>query len=183
MSKILKMVLKNYMEPNVLMKQGQLVLVPASMKHVIPLAETLSSENKLELDLFDRAPTEFLIEHVKKDSVYVVEKNNIPLCITGVEPDGKQTGFMWAMFAEDMKKNWFSFLKASPDLVNFLHNDYYKLNMNVLECHESILNWAIWLGFEPEAVIKGQNIDYVHFVRCNLLKKNVYNLTSRPVIH
>lgn len=166
-----------------LMKQGLLTLVPAHMKHVIPLSETLSEENKFELSLFNREPLDFFIEFVRKKNVYVVEKANKPLGIVGVEPDGYQTGLMWAMFAEDMQKNWFSFLKASPNLIEFLHGNYYKLNMNVFDGHEDIKKWAIWLGFEVDTVIKGNNIDYIHFVRCNLSKNNVYNLASRPVIH
>tara|TARA_R110002124_G_scaffold51341_1_gene148653 strand:- start:26 stop:538 length:513 start_codon:yes stop_codon:yes gene_type:complete len=166
-----------------IMKQGLLTLVPADIKHVIPLSETLGEKNRFELSLFDREPLEFFMEFVKKENVYVVEKANTPLAIVGVEADGHQTGLMWAMFAEDMQKNWFSFLKASPKLVEFLHGNYYKLNMNILESNERIIQWAIWLGFDVDVVVDGENINYVHFVRCNLSKKNVYNLESRPVIH
>lgn len=177
------MALDGCMEPNVIMKQGRLRLVPAEKKHIIPLSETLSEENIFELSLFDRTPIDFLVEFVGKDDVYVVEKDYVPLAITGVEADGPQTGLMWALFAEDMQNNWYSFLKASPNLVEFMHGNYYKLNMNILESNERIIKWALWLGFKADAVIKGKNVDYVHFVRCNLFKKNVYNLASRPVIH
>ena len=176
------MALRNFMA-DYIMKQGLLTLVPAHMKHVIPLSETLSEENKFELSLFNREPLDFFMEFVRKKNVYVIEKADKPLGIVGVEPDGYQTGLMWAMFAEDMQKSWFSFLKASPALVEFLHGNYYKLNMNILESNERIIQWAIWLGFEVDTVVDGENINYVHFVRCNLSKKNVYNLESRPVIH
>lgn len=166
-----------------IMRQGLLSLVPADIKHVIPLSETLSEENKFELSLFNREPLDFFMEYARKKNVYVIEKAGRPLGIVGVEPDGYQTGLMWAMFAEDMQKSWYSFLRASPTLIEFLHGNYYKLNMNILESNELIIKWACWLGFKVDTVVDGENIDYVHFVRCNLSKKNVYNLESRPVIH
>lgn len=167
----------------VILKQGLLELVPAQMKHVIPLYQNLSKENLFELQIADLDPIAFFINSVRKDYVYVVEKKGKPLAITGIEHDDNQSAVMWAMFTNDIKENWVGFLRSSPKLIEFFHLYYYKLNMNILAENEQIIEWAMWLKFVPEYSFIENNIEYIHFVRCNQDKKNVYTLSSRPVIH
>jgi hypothetical protein len=55
--------------------------------------------------------------------------------------------------------------------------------MTLLSDYEFMIDWAIWLGFEPVGVIEDNNNKYVEFVRCNSNGKSVYDGPLRPVIH
>ena len=83
-----------------------------------------------------------------------------------------------------MKDNWFSFVKASPKLINFLHTHYHEIVVNTWEGNHKMLQWLGWLGFDLTEMYANENgFNMAHFVRCNQHRKNVYAFASRPVIH
>ncbi len=68
-------------------------------------------------------------------------------------------------------------------LVNFFDQSHAGLSMTVNGDFEFILDWAAWLDFEAVGVATMGPHKYVDFVRCNPNGKNVYDGTSRPVVH
>lgn len=149
-------------------------------KHIMPLHDDLSAENLRELEqVYDIDPLSALLDVLREQMTFVVERKGKPLAVTGID----QNGIMWAMFTESMKKNWIRFARASGDLVKFYHNFYDEIYCQVWSENEMILQWLSHLGFEIQFIHDIGDIKMVQFVRCKSEQTNVYSLLSRPVMH
>jgi len=178
------MALKNYMD-KILISHGSLRMVPIQRRHIIPMYSTMSVENLFEAEAVYKIDLmKTLIEQADIPDVFIIENDKEPLAIVGVQGITHQKGLMWSMFSENMKDNWFSFVKASPKLINFLHTHYHEIVVNTWEGNHKMLQWLGWLGFDLTEMYANENgFNMAHFVRCNQHRKNVYAFSSRPVIH
>ena len=169
----------------VLISHGSLRMVPIQKRHIIPLYSTMSVENLFETEAVYKIDLmKTLIEQADTPDVFIVENDKGPLAIVGVQGITHQKGIMWSMFSENMKDNWFSFVKASPKLIDFLHTHYHEIVVDTWEGNHKMLQWLGWLGFELTEMYTNDNgFNIAHFVRCNEHRKNVYAFPSRPVIH
>lgn len=160
-------------------------MVPIQRRHVIPMYSTMSVENLFEAEAVYKIDLmKTLIEQADIPDVFIIENDKEPLAIVGVQGITHQKGLMWSMFSENMKDNWFSFVKASPKLINFLHTHYHEIVVNTWEGNHKMLQWLGWLGFDLTEMYANENgFNMAHFVRCNQHRKNVYAFSSRPVIH
>lgn len=178
------MALKNYMD-KVLISHGSLRMVPIQRRHIIPMYSTMSVENLFEAEAVYKIDLmKTLIEQADIPDVFIIENDKEPLAIVGVQGITHQKGLMWSMFSENMKDNWFSFVKASPKLIDFLHTHYHEIVVDTWEGNHKMLQWLGWLGFDLTEMYANENgFNMAHFVRCNQHRKNVYAFSSRPVIH
>jgi len=178
------MALKNYMD-KILISHGSLRMVPIQRRHIIPMDSTMSVENLFEAEAVYKIDLmKTLIEQADIPDVFIIENDKEPLAIVGVQGITHQKGLMWSMFSENMKDNWFSFVKASPKLIDFLHTHYHEIVVDTWEGNHKMLQWLGWLGFELTEMYANENgFNMAHFVRCNQHRKNVYAFSSRPVIH
>jgi len=178
------MALKNYMD-KILISHGSLRMVPIQKRHIIPMYSTMSVENLFEAEAVYKIDLmKTLIEQADIPDVFIIENDKEPLAIVGVQGITHQKGLMWSMFSENMKDNWFSFVKASPKLIDFLHTHYHEIVVDTWEGNHKMLQWLGWLGFELTEMYANENgFNMAHFVRCNQHRKNVYAFSSRPVIH
>ena len=169
----------------VLISHGSLRMVPIQRRHIIPMYSTMSVENLFEAEAVYKIDLmKTLIEQADIPDVFIIENDKEPLAIVGVQGITHQKGLMWSMFSENMKDNWFSFVKASPKLIDFLHTHYHEIVVNTWEGNHKMLQWLGWLGFELTEMYANENgFNMAHFVRCNQHRKNVYAFSSRPVIH
>jgi len=160
-------------------------MVPIQRRHIIPMYSTMSVENLFEAEAVYKIDLmKTLIEQADIPDVFIIENDKEPLAIVGVQGITHQKGLMWSMFSENMKDNWFSFVKASPKLINFLHTHYHEIVVNTWEGNHKMLQWLGWLGFDLTEMYANENgFNMAHFVRCNQHRKNVYAFSSRPVIH
>jgi len=160
-------------------------MVPIQRRHIIPMYSTMSVENLFEAEAVYKIDLmKTLIEQADIPDVFIIENDKEPLAIVGVQGITHQKGLMWSMFSENMKDNWFSFVKASPKLINFLHTHYHEIVVDTWEGNHKMLQWLGWLGFELTEMYANENgFNMAHFVRCNQHRKNVYAFSSRPVIH
>mgnify|MGYP003121305827 FL=1 len=160
-------------------------MVPIQRRHIIPMYSTMSVENLFEAEAVYKIDLmKTLIEQADIPDVFIIENDKEPLAIVGVQGITHQKGLMWSMFSENMKDNWFSFVKASPKLIDFLHTHYHEIVVNTWEGNHKMLQWLGWLGFELTEMYANENgFNMAHFVRCNQHRKNVYAFSSRPVIH
>jgi len=160
-------------------------MVPIQRRHIIPMYSTMSVENLFEAEAVYKIDLmKTLIEQADIPDVFIIENDKEPLAIVGVQGITHQKGLMWSMFSENMKDNWFSFVKASPKLIDFLHTHYHEIVVDTWEGNHKMLQWLGWLGFELTEMYANENgFNMAHFVRCNQHRKNVYAFSSRPVIH
>jgi hypothetical protein len=82
-----------------------------------------------------------------------------------------------------MKDNFHAISRGSKMFVSFFDQSHDTMTMTILAKFSSMLNWATWLGFEPVGISEHRKNEYVEFVRCNPLRKNVSDELSRPVMH
>lgn len=178
------MALKSYMD-KVLISHGSLEMVPMQKRHIIPLYGTLSNENLFEVrNIYKLDLMETLMSCLDMEDTFVIEKKSYPLAILGVNKITHEKGIMWTMFSNKMKDNWFSFVKASPKLIRYLHTMYDEITVETWEGNNKMVEWLGWLGFDVIDVTSNEHgFNLIHFVRCNQDKKNVYAFPSRPVIH
>ena len=90
---------------------------------------------------------------------------------------------MFAMFSNNIKKSFVAAARGSKMVVDFFDKTQPMMTMTILESNELILNWAVWLGFDPVGFVEQKNCKYVEFVRCNPKQKDVSHKPSRPVMH
>jgi hypothetical protein len=180
------MALKSYMDELKVIKRGEYYLTPLAEKHIDELLEVLSDENIEEIKLLGySSPKQALTEMHEGAEAYIVRKGNSPpLCVGGIFYDSADdTPQMFAMFSRDMKDNFHAISRGSKMFVNFFDQSHDAMTMTILAKFSSMLNWATWLGFEPVGISEHRKNEYVEFVRCNPLRKNVSDELSRPVMH
>ena len=166
-----------------LIESHGLALHKLRRKHIIPFYENLSTANIKELELaygLDREKQlTMLLRSVDDQMVFAVTKGEKVLAITGLTEEG----MMWSMFSKDMRKNWVSFARASPELIRYYHHFFDEIECRVWIRNGMIHQWLAHLGFEAVGMSGVDGVDFVHFVRCKEIQDNVHSLVSRPVMH
>ena len=178
-----------------ILKRGDYYLTPFTIYHIDEVAEHLSPESKRELILMGYGNIkEALYEMHECSSAYLARrKDDSFLMVGGLWYDNDYTGNekywetsspqMFAMFSNDIRKNFHAIARGSRMLVNFFDQSEPSMTMKILSDYESMVNWASWLGFEAIGTTISNEYKYVEFVRCNPTKKNVYDRALRPVKH
>lgn len=161
-----------------------LKLVPFHQRHILPFIRNMSAENLREFEaLYEISPLEALYDLAPDELVFVIEKDDKPIAMTGIVLR-EDSGMMWALFSNDLRKNWISFARASDMLIQFYHTIRETIYSEVWTENEMIHQWLAYLGFEPECLIEKQNgQSVIRFVRCQLESNYVQGDTSRPVLH
>lgn len=169
-----------------ILQRGKYYLTPFTLDHIDEVEKNLSYENRHELALLGHLDVrEALLEMYETSECYLCRKEGEDfLMVGGLWYDDDQTWpQMFAMFSSQMKDNFHALARGSKMFVNFFDQTHSGTSMTILADYESMLNWAVWLGFEPVGAVDRGNNRYIEFVRCNLNQKNVYDSTSRPVMH
>jgi hypothetical protein len=169
----------NSMAKPILEKCG-LQLVPFERDHVMPFFSDMSLESKRELRVaYGIEPLDALFMALEHKMVYAVIRNGHPLAVTGLDK-----GFMWALFGNGLRRNWYRFVKASPALISYYHGFEPELVCDIWARNGMIAQWLAHLGFEPVAQLDlDSGHEFVRFVRCHYETPRVLNFPSRPVIH
>lgn len=168
------------------MSRGKYYLTPFYHEHIDEFAELMSEENIREIMLLGHSSVhEALEKMVNKSEAYLARETGGNIIFVGGlwHHDDIDHPQMFALFTKEIKDNMAVLARGSKMLINFFDQTEAKMCMTILAEHESMLNWAAWLGFEPVGIIGDDNTPYVEFVRCNPNQKNVSHNTSRPVKH
>lgn len=161
-------------------------MTPLSPFHLDEIAQNLAPENKRELRLLGYTDYRVAMsEMYEQAEAYIVRKEGGQIiCVGGLWFNGDQDHpQMFALFTKNAMENFVALARGSRMLVDFFAQAQDHMTMTVMSDYEGILNWAVWLGFEPVGVITSGHYKYVEFIRCNLEQNCVYDNTSRPVIH
>lgn len=161
-------------------------MTPLSPFHLQEIADNMAPENKRELRLLGYTDLHVAMsEMYEQAEAYIVRKEGGPIiCVGGLWFDGDQDHpQMFTIFTENAMDNFTMLARGSRMLVDFLSQAQDHMTMTVLADYEGILNWAVWLGFEPVGTIVSGENKYIEFIRCNLDANCVYDRTSRPVVH
>jgi len=169
-----------------ILERGAFYMTPLSPFHLDEIAKNMAHENRRELRLLGYTDLRVAMsEMYEQAEAYIVRKEGGPIiCAGGLWFNGDQDHpQMFTIFTEEAKNNFVMLARGSRMLVDFLSQAQDHMTMTVLADYEGILNWAVWLGFEPIGTIASGENKYVEFIRCNLEENCVYDRTPRPVIH
>ena len=178
---------RSYIQDEVkIISRGGAYLTPMQEYHIPELLEVLSQENRRELKLLGYADIIFALRDMYESSeVYIVRNKDGDLVFAGGlwHEANEEWPQMFAMFSYKVRENFNLLARGSKMLVNFFDQTQHGMSMTILSEYEFMLDWAVWLGFEPVGVIEDNSNKYVEFVRCNPKGKSVYDGPLRPVIH
>lgn len=168
-------------------KRGAYQLNAVSVEDIDEIVKHLSPESARELKLLGyHSIKEAIGEMVSSSECYIARKGDgIYSCVGGLwHSPSNPNPQMFAMFSGNIKENFIPIARGSMTLIKLFDKFHSKLTMTILEEHEPMLNWAVWLGFEPtSSTLDGNGNAYINFVRCNPSIKNAYSNKSRPVMH
>jgi hypothetical protein len=156
------------------------------LAHVDEVVEHLSKENIRELKILGHLDVrQAIVEMYECSECYIVRKEGETFLAVAGLWFGEDQEFpqMFAMFSDKIKDCFVATARGSRMLVDFFDKSQPMMTMTILADYQFILDWAVWLGFDPVGVIDSTPHKYVEFVRCNPNKKNVYDGTLRPVMH
>ena len=175
----------NFTEARII-QRGQYYLTPFTLDHIDEVVEGLTQENKRELVLLGHNDFHQAMRGMYETSeCYLARKEGESfLAIGGLwYNEDQEIPQMFAMFSNKVKEQTVAAVRGSRFLIDFFDKTQHMLTMTLLSDYEFMLDWAMWLGFEPVGVIEDNNNKYVEFVRCNPKGKSVYDGALRPVIH
>jgi|7_EtaG_2_1085326.scaffolds.fasta_scaffold01769_6 hypothetical protein len=104
----------------------------------------------------------------KKCKTFTALVDDKAICMFGtMGHDHSRMGSVWLLGSSLIEKNYFSFLKASHEMVELMQNDYEILENVVPADHQKTISWLGWLGFifHKEPVIVN-SYACLRFVRC-----------------
>ena len=169
-----------------ILERGAFYMTPLSPFHLDEVAQNMAPENRRELRLLGYTDLRVAMsEMYEQAEAYIVRKEGGPIiCVGGLwfsaDQDHPQ---MFTIFTKGAMDNFVMLARGSRMLVDFLSQSQDYITMTILSDYEGILNWALWLGFEPVGTISSGENKYVEFIRCNLDENCVYDEAPRPVIH
>ena len=153
-----------------LLKRGKYYLTPLRKDHLPEIEKYLSQENKRELKLLGYENIMDALEEMQEYSeCYLARKEDMPQ--------------MFAMFSNQLGENFTAIARGSKMLMDYLDQTNPNTTMTILSEYEHMIQWAVWLGYEPVGVAASGAAKYVEFVRCKYPYESVYDDTSRPVMH
>ena len=169
-----------------IVQRGQYYLAPFTLDHIDEVVESLSQENRRELKLLGHVDTRQAIHEMYECSeCYIARKSNEKFLAVGGLWYNEDQEFpqLFAMFSDEIKKSFIAAARGSRMLVDFFDKTQPMMSMTILSDYEFMIDWAVWLGFEPVGITDSNSNTYVEFVRCNPNRKSVYDEPLRPVIH
>ena len=104
----------------------------------------------------------------KKCKTFTALVDDKPICMFGTMGyDENRTGSIWLLGSSLIEQNYFSFLKASVEMIELMQCDYEILENVVPADHTKTISWLGWLGFifHKEPVIVN-SYACLRFVRC-----------------
>lgn len=183
--KSMKVSAKSMHEVEVL-RRGKCYLTPFTVAHIDEVASILSKENLEEISIlgFD-SPQEALLDMVESSDCYIARLDSGDILFVGGLWYGEDAELpqMFAMFSSKLKENFTLMARGSKMLLHFFEKGHDTLTMTILTKHQAMVQWAVWLGFEPVGVYEDAGHQYIDFVRCNPNSKSVYDDTLRPAMH
>jgi hypothetical protein len=169
-----------------LLKRGKYYLTPLRKDHLPEIEKYLSQENRRELKLLGYENVMDALEEMQEYSeCYLARKEGEPFLFVGGlwfsgEEDMPQ---MFAMFSNQLEENFTAIARGSKMLMDYLDQTNPNTTMTILSEYEHMIQWAVWLGYEPVGVAASGAAKYVEFVRCKYPHESVYDDISRPVMH
>lgn len=179
------MALKSSTEIKII-NRGKYYLTPFQSHHIEEFEKVISPENTREILLMGhKTINEALHEMFNTAEVYLAREEGGDIIFVGGLWHSEDLEFpqLFALFSNAIVNNFAMLARGSKMLINFFDKTQGGLCMTILSDYEDMLSWAAWLGFEPVGTVSANNSTYVDFVRCNPNQKNVYDLSSRPVMH
>ncbi len=169
-----------------IIQRGQYYLTPFQPYHIDEVVNNLSIENQRELFILGHTDIRKAIEEMYECSeCYLARREGETfLAVGGLwYNDDQDHPQMFAMFSDKIKESFVATARGSRMFLDFFDKTQSLLTMTILTDYQFMLDWAVWLRFEPVGFSETNNHKYVEFVRCNPNKKNVYDDSLRPVMH
>lgn len=177
-------VTRNFMDEVKILQSGSYYMTPFYEHHIAEMLPILHTETERELANLGFSSVLEALQDLQRDSeVYIVRDNNWNIMVASGVFFSEEPPQLFALFTKHITKNFKGLARGSKMLISFLDQSYPDLSMQIAKEYESMLNWAVWLGFEPVGFSDWKNITYVDFVRCNPTQNCVSHKLSRPVIH
>ena len=169
-----------------IINRGPYYLTPLRKDHLQEVHDHLSKENRRELKLLGYSSIMQALEEMYECSeCYLARKDGEPfLFVGGLWYDaGDDMPQMFAMFSEQLGDNFTAMARGSKMFLDYIDKTNPNTTMTILADYEHMIQWALWLGYEPVGVALNGNNKYVEFVRCKNPHADVYDSTSRPMMH
>ena len=165
-------------------KRGQYYMTPFMAHHIEEFIRVIHPENVKELRLLGYENVrEALDEMIEASECYLVRGPDNQIVFVGGLFFGEGEPQLFALFSTNLRENFTALARGSKMLLSFFDQTYPMLSMSIMAKYEAMVNWALFLGFDPVGVARVDNLDFVEFVRCNPNKNYVSHETSRPVMH
>ena len=150
-----------------LLKRGKYYLTPLRKDHLPEIEKYLSQENKRELKLLGYESIMDALEEMQEYSeCYLARKEGEPFLFVGGLwfSGGEDMPQMFAMFSNQLGENFTAIARGSKMLIDYLDQTNPNTTMTILSEYEHMIQWAVWLGFEPVGVVESGASKYVEFV-------------------
>ena len=165
------MVSINYMVRKYVATIGQLDIVYSNIDDARYLQDNLRSQDIRECMIHGVTPNRALHMPLadKNCKTFTALVDDTPICMFGTleNYENKNIGSIWLLGSNGIEKYYFSFLKASKELLELLQQDFQVLENVVPIDHTRTIAWLKWLGFifydEPLIV---NSFACLRFVRC-----------------
>jgi|9_EtaG_2_1085328.scaffolds.fasta_scaffold00183_22 hypothetical protein len=150
---------------------GKLEIVQANLDDAKYLQDNLRPQDVRECMIHGVTPNRALHMPLADDNciTYTALVDDIPICMFGTMQnyENKKLGSVWLLGTKGIEKNYFSFLKASIELVELLQQNFEVLENVVPIDHSKTILWLKWLGFifHKDPVIVN-SFACLRFVRC-----------------
>ena len=163
------------------LKSRGLKLEKLTVRHVDLFMMDISTETAKEFEfVYELEPYNAFLDLVGFDGQYAITKDGHVLGLSGVWEE-EEGGLMWAVFTNEMKRNFVKFARASKDLRDFYLSKYDQVFCAVWSESHMIMQWLAFLGFTPcdQHWQNGQTL--IRF--CCKRDKSDLPSGQRPVIH
>ncbi len=150
---------------------GKLEIVESNLDDATYLQDNLRPQDIRECMIHGVTPNRALnlplVDKACKTFTAIVD--DIPICMFGTMQnyENKKLASIWLLGSKGIEKNYFSFLKASIELIELLQQDFEVLENVVPIDHSKTISWLKWLGFifHKDPVIVN-SYACLRFVRC-----------------
>lgn len=165
------MVSINCMVRNYTATIGRIDIVSSTSEDAKYLQENLRPDDVRECIIHGVSPNRALHMPLvdKGCKTFTALVDDIPICMFGTMQYSNNSSFasIWLLGSKDIEKNYFSFLKASKEIIELLQNDYEVLENVVPSDHKRTITWLAWLGFSFYSVpVYVNSFECLRFVRC-----------------
>ena len=170
-------------EPKVLTR-GSYYMTPFTEEHIHEFVHVIHPENVREIFKLGYTNIIDALNKIANECEgYLVRDADNEIVFVGGLLFQDEAPQMFALFTTKIGYNFKLLARGSKMLVNYFDKTHAVLTMTICSDYEAMLNWAVWLGFEPVGMHDHKKTQYVEFVRCNPELNYVSHETSRPVMH